>query len=126
MKSVVITQQIELGGKVYYPGAAVVSDTEATALDDADALTGEPAVYNFTSQSETNAFLSAIPAVGVDPTDADPLTAIGAVFADLAAARTAVNTMRTEVEARLAALEVQGNDVVTKLTTVGILAEVEA
>lgn len=42
MKSVVVTQAVETGSKRYYAGAAVVTDAEATFLDNANLLTGAP------------------------------------------------------------------------------------
>ncbi|MGV0984974.1 MAG: hypothetical protein ACOYB2_10495 [Limnohabitans sp.] len=67
-------------------------------------------------------------------------TAVGAVFADLAAARTAVNTLRTDVEtalsltdgsittlrsdaeARLDAIETKIDLIISKLTTAGVFS----
>lgn len=49
------------------------------------------------------------------------LTAIGASFADLAAARTAVNTLKTEVETRLDAIEAKIDALITSLKTAEIL-----
>jgi len=50
------------------------------------------------------------------------LTAIGASFADLAAARTAVNTLKTEVEARLDAVEAKADETLSGLEDAGIFA----
>jgi hypothetical protein len=47
------------------------------------------------------------------------LTAIGGVFADLAAARTGVNTLRTDVEARLDAIETKFDLLLAHLITSG-------
>lgn len=50
------------------------------------------------------------------------LTAIGATFADLPAARTAVNTLRTDAEARLDAIEAKVDALIASLQTAGTLA----
>lgn len=125
MKSVVVTQQIELDGKVYYPGAAVVSDAEATALDDADGLTGEAVDY-VPMQDAQEAFLEGIPAEEVVAPTGTALTAIAASYADLAAARTSVNSLATEVEARFDNVELTVNAVIARLVSVGVLTEEEA
>lgn len=52
----------------------------------------------------------------------DPLTVISAEFADLPAARTAVNTMRTETEARLAAAEAKIDAILSGLVS-GLIME---
>lgn len=50
------------------------------------------------------------------------LTAIEAAFADLAAARTAVNTLATETEARLGAIETKIDATLAALKTAGLMA----
>lgn len=50
------------------------------------------------------------------------LSAIAAEFADLAAARTAVNTLATEVEARLDAVEAKIDAVIAALEAANVLA----
>lgn len=50
------------------------------------------------------------------------LTAIEAVFGDLAAARTAVNTLATETEARLDAIETKVDAILTSLKSAGVMA----
>lgn len=49
------------------------------------------------------------------------MTAIGATFADLAAARAATNTLATEAEARLDAIETKIDAIIAKLVTAGVL-----
>jgi hypothetical protein len=49
------------------------------------------------------------------------LPAVPASFADLAAARAAVEAQRAAVEARLDTLESKVNEVISKLTTSGII-----
>lgn len=49
-------------------------------------------------------------------------TAIGGSFADLAAARTAVNTLATEAEARLDAVETKVDSVIAALKAAGLMA----
>lgn len=49
------------------------------------------------------------------------LTAIGGSFADLAAARTAVNTLKTEVETRLDAIEAKVDAVIAALKTAKLM-----
>ena len=122
MKTVVITEDVVLDGKIYYAGEAVVSDAEATALDDADALTGEAEDY-VPSQDETSSFLEAIPADAVDAPTATAFSAIAASYADLAAARTSVNTLKTEAEARIDNVEDTVNAVIARLVEVGVLTE---
>mgnify|MGYP000852727548 CR=1 FL=1 len=50
------------------------------------------------------------------------LTAISATYADLPAARTSVNTLKTEVEARLDTIEAKVDELNTKLQDAGIIA----
>ena len=50
------------------------------------------------------------------------LSAISASYADLAAARTSVNTLKGEVEARLDAIEAKVDAVITALKNAGIMA----
>lgn len=50
------------------------------------------------------------------------LTAIAGVFADLAAARTAVNTLATETEARLDAIEAKVDSILTSLKNAGLMS----
>lgn len=50
------------------------------------------------------------------------LTAIGATFADLAAANSAVATLRAEAEARIAAAEAKTDAVITALKSAGLMA----
>jgi predicted RecA/RadA family phage recombinase len=50
------------------------------------------------------------------------LTAIAASYADLAAARTSVNTLRTDAEARLDAIEAKIDAVIASLVAAGIMA----
>ena len=49
------------------------------------------------------------------------LTAIGATFADLAAARTAVNTLKTDAEARLDAIEAKVDLLIAHLIASGVM-----
>jgi hypothetical protein len=49
------------------------------------------------------------------------LTAIPGVFADLAAARTAVETLRANTEARLDAIEAENDLLITKLIAAGVM-----
>ena len=49
------------------------------------------------------------------------LPTVGATFADLAAARTAVEAQRAGAEPRLDALETKVNEIITKLKTAGII-----
>lgn len=51
------------------------------------------------------------------------LPAVPATFADLAAARTAVEAQRAAVEARLDTIETKVNEIITKLKTAGIISE---
>lgn len=51
-----------------------------------------------------------------------PLTAIGATFADLAAARTAVNQMRTDAEARLEAIEAKVDALLAALKVANLIS----
>lgn len=60
----------------------------------------------------------AITALG-DTTD---LTAIAASYADLAAARESVNTLRTDAEARLVAIEAKVDAIIAALKTAGVIA----
>lgn len=50
------------------------------------------------------------------------LTAIGGTFADLAAANTAVTTLRAETEARLAAIESSHDAVISALVAAALMA----
>jgi hypothetical protein len=50
------------------------------------------------------------------------LTVIGAVFADLAAARSATNTLKTETEARLDAIEAKVDALLAALVTANLMA----
>lgn len=50
------------------------------------------------------------------------LTAIAGTYADLAAARTSVNTLRGEVETRLQAIETKVDAVISALQTAGLMA----
>ena len=50
-----------------------------------------------------------------------PLTAIAGVYADLAAARTSVNALRGDTEARLAALEAKMDALLNSLRTATII-----
>lgn len=50
------------------------------------------------------------------------LTAIAASYVDLAAARTSVNTLRTDSEARLAAIEAKVDVIIAALKTAGVIA----
>ena len=49
------------------------------------------------------------------------LPTVAGTFADLAAARTAVEAQRAGAEPRLDALEVKVNEIITKLKTAGII-----
>ncbi len=49
------------------------------------------------------------------------LTAIAATYADLAAARTSVNTLRTDTEARLDAIESKLDALIAALKTAGMM-----
>ena len=49
------------------------------------------------------------------------LPTVAGTFADLAAARTAVEAQRAEVEFRLDVLEAKVNEIITKLKTAGII-----
>ena len=51
-----------------------------------------------------------------------PLTAIGATFADLAAANTAVTTLRSDAQTHIAALETKLDAVIGALKTAGVMA----
>lgn len=51
-----------------------------------------------------------------------PLTAIAGTYADLAAARASVNTLRTDTEARLAAIEAKVDALITALHNAGLVA----
>lgn len=51
------------------------------------------------------------------------LTAISAVYADLAAARTSVNTLRTDSEVRLVAIETKVDVIIAALKTSGVVAD---
>ena len=51
------------------------------------------------------------------------LTAIAAVYADLAAARTSVNTLRTDAESRLVAIEAKVDVIIAALKTSGVVAD---
>jgi predicted RecA/RadA family phage recombinase len=51
-----------------------------------------------------------------------PLTAIGATYADLPAARTSVNTLRTDVEARLGVNETAIDAITAALKAAGLMA----
>lgn len=116
MKTVTITENTILNDKSYYAGEAVVSDGEATALDDANLITGSPVDYVPFQSIE-------IPVDHIAPLGITTnLTAIGASFADLAAARTAVNTLKTEVEARLDAGEGKTDAIIGGLEDAGIFA----
>jgi|ERR1700754_287254 len=68
-----------------------------------------------TSEAEKAAFVAAFG----NTTD---LSVIGATFADLAAARTAVNTLRNETETRLGAIETKFDLVLTKLIAAALMA----
>lgn len=50
------------------------------------------------------------------------LTAISATFADLAASRTAVNTLKTETETRLDTIEAKIDSLIAKLKMAGLVA----
>lgn len=50
------------------------------------------------------------------------LTAIAASYADLAAARTSVNTLRTDAEARLDAIEGKVDAIIAALIAAGMMA----
>lgn len=49
------------------------------------------------------------------------MTAVGAVFADLTAARTAVNTLRTDAEARLDAIEAKVDALIAALIAADLM-----
>ena len=51
-----------------------------------------------------------------------PLTAIAGVYADLAAARTSVNTLRTDAETRLSAIETKVDAITAALKAAGLMA----
>jgi hypothetical protein len=51
------------------------------------------------------------------------LTAISAVYADLSEARVSVNTLRTDSEARLVAIEAKVDIIILALKTSGVVAD---
>ena len=67
-----------------------------------------------------NSTLQPAEAVVVIPASTN-LPTVAATFADLAAARTAVEAQRAGAEPRLDALEVKVNEIITKLKTAGII-----
>ena len=67
-----------------------------------------------------NSTLQPAEAVVVIPASTNLPTVAGA-FADLAAARTAVEAQRAGAEPRLDALETKVNEIITKLKTAGII-----
>ena len=75
---------------------------------------------NKTVEDLKNSNLQPAEAVAVIPASTN-LPTVGAVFADLAAARTAVEAQRAGAEPRLDALEVKVNEIITKLKTAGII-----
>jgi len=120
MKSVVITQAVEVGGKRYYAGAAIVTDAEATALAAASALTGGAETYLFPS-TETDQLLENIPQPAIEPLGATTvLTAVPGSFADVAAVRTWLLLIHPILEARLDAVEGVADTIVEQLVAAGI------
>ena len=116
MKTVTITENVVVNDKTFYAGVAVVSDSEAIALANAGALTGGAVEYVPFQSIE-------VPQDHIAPLgETTNLTAIGAVFADLAAARVAVNTLKTEVEARLDDVEGKVDETLSSLEDAGIFA----
>jgi predicted RecA/RadA family phage recombinase len=115
---------IAIGARVYWdadPGevTTVVADgvplgicTLAAAADDA---TVEVKLDPTGDQAPQAAVIAAIGASA-------NLTAIEAVFADLAAARVAVNTLKTETEARLDAIEAKVDALIAALKLAGLMA----
>lgn len=67
-----------------------------------------------------NSTLSPASAIVVIPASTN-LPSVPASFADLTAARTAVEAQRAAVEARLDTIEAKVNEVISKLTTAGII-----
>lgn len=94
---------------IYEPGTRFIA-TDKTIIKTADgvhapaALKTRQAAYVATLGATTN------------------LTAIGATFADLAAARTAVNTLATETEARLDGVEAKVEAIRAALVAAGLMA----
>lgn len=120
MKSVVITTAIELGGKRFYAGAAIVSDAESTALDNADALTGEPVEY-VVPATEQAALLANLPQPNVPLLGATTvITVVPGTFADEAAVRTYLATIVPILETRLDNLEGAVDTSLTQLGVAGI------
>ena len=67
-----------------------------------------------------NSTLQPAEAVAVIPASTN-LPTVAGTFADLAAARTAVEAQRAGAEPRLDALETKVNEIITKLKTAGII-----
>ena len=67
-----------------------------------------------------NSTLQPAEAVVVIPASTN-LPTVAGTFADLAAARTAVEAQRAGAEPRLDALEIKVNEIITKLKTAGII-----
>ena len=62
------------------------------------------------------------PAASVAAIVPSDMTAIAATYADLAAARTSVNALRTDAEARLDAVESKVNEIVAALKAAGLMS----
>jgi uncharacterized protein YggE len=62
------------------------------------------------------------PAASISAITPSDMTAIAATYADLAAARASVNTLRTDAEARLDAVEAKLNSVIAALKAAGLMS----
>lgn len=120
MKSVVITQAVEVGGKRYYAGAAIVSDDEATALAAVSALTGGATTYLFPT-TELPQLLENIPQPNVPALGATTaITTVPGSFADLAAVQTYLAAAMPIIETRLDDAEDALDTALGQLETAGI------
>jgi predicted RecA/RadA family phage recombinase len=121
------TGAVTLGQRLYYDASAKNLTTTASGntfvgLAYASALSGDTTVQVILLPGDRGTTaLSQGAAVANLGTTSD-MTAIAATYADLAAARTSVNTLRTDAEARLDAIEAKLDALLTSLRAAGLIA----
>ena len=114
---------IAAGAKAYWKADDEVADDDPTVgkflgMTVAAALDDDTTVRVRLGQDGAGTKAAVVAALG----STTNLTAIGGVFGDLAAARTAVNTLATETEARLDAVEAKADAIIASLKAAGLMA----
>ena len=121
------TGAITLGQRLYYDATAKNLTTTATANNFAgvaykSALSGDATVQLLLLPGDRSASTLTAGAAVANMGTTTNMTAIAGSYADLAAARTSVNTLRTDAEARLDAIEAKLDALLGSLRAAGLIA----